>query len=120
MDKTVILIKPVQEEPKTQYILIMYRGGPFAGGRPVTIAVDAFEPVLHKDSILYYRGLVDGRQVIAFPYDTNYVLIDRNLVTTITPLEAAQRQKAEDDELDAVLPKETPALFAATDNQGYL
>lgn len=75
---------------------------------------------MHKDAVLYYRGLVGEKQVVAFPVDTTFMLIDRSLVKAITPAEAALKQKAEDDELDEIIPPTKANAFQTVGTEGYL
>lgn len=111
MDRNVFLIKPPAEDKPTKFLVIVYRsGGPFGAGRPTVIAVDKFQRIItDQGNVIGYEGSVAEEVVIAFPADVSYMLIDRSLVSAITPLEAAQQQKIEDDELEKILgPEKEP------------
>ncbi len=51
----------------------------------------------------WWEGIVNGETVVAFPIDTNFRLFARRLINVVTPVEAAQRQKTEEEEITAIL-----------------
>lgn len=107
MDRSVYFIKnpPVEDDPK--YILVIYRPSPGVfggGGRHTVVGVDDLETVTNAEGEpILHRGWRKGEKVVEFPSSHSYLLISRDLVEMLTPVEAAKRHKEEDEEIAKVL-----------------
>jgi len=80
--------------------------------------VDRFEAAAGQVS---YKGYVGDEVQVEFPGDTSYILLRSDLVTSMSSVDAAKQQKAEDTELEAIIGKpEDMGSFDMPNPKGYL
>lgn len=105
---SVFIVRP--PENLNRYVLLVTKaGGPFGGGgQPSVFSVDDLRLMQSADgNPIAWQGVVfDGepgvdeqvrvRVVCQFPHNSNYILVNSELVETMTPVEAATQQRAED------------------------
>lgn len=126
MERSVFMINPPPGDT-AEYYVIVYRSGGLGGpSRPTVIGVSAFEHVVDSSGrVIAYQGLDEASQVVVeFPAGTQYLFIKGSLVKAMTPIEAAQLQKDEDEEVEKVFGKEllsgADRLSAGSGQAGYL
>lgn len=105
MDKSVFVINAPKEEEAGGMALFVYRG---AYGSSTCVFVDNIDYIYSYDqqgqgnSPIIVQGFVGPKVVISFPFSTPYLLIERDKVSMLTSVEAAERQKAEEDAVNQV------------------
>lgn len=87
------------------YLLLVARGGGMFGGiQTSAFLIDSL--TIRQDgagrAVALEGYLNTGDLVVAIPYGTQFLLVRRNDVEAIEPLEAAKRHKAEQDAVDKV------------------
>ena len=111
MQKSILSIQPPADDESGKYLLIVTRGGGIMGGTStVGFAVDRLvvqtDPKGRSYAIAAHRDPVDlgalTEKIIEFPLGTAYLLVPRNKVDFLTPLEAATRHKEEEDAINQV------------------
>ena len=100
MDKTAIVLKaPLDDEPG-KYALLIHRG-PY--GSSIAVYVDRLVFEYDNDDVVtVIAGYVGDDLVVMFPAGTQYLLVSRDKIEMLTAEEAAQRNKAEEDVVNAV------------------
>ena len=112
MQKSILTIRPPADDEAGKYLLIVTRSGGMMGATStVGFAVDRLvvqtDPKGRAYAIAAYRGdPVDlgalAEKIIEFPLGTAYLLVPRNKVDFLTPVEAATRHKEEEDAINKV------------------
>lgn len=103
MSNNAFVISPPQDNTSSRYFLILYRSGPFGSTRPTVVAIDQLNTI--GEPPFAYRGMKGGQLVVEFPAPSSYVLLDANLVEVLSTLDAAKREKAEEDEIEKIWPR---------------
>ena len=140
MDKTVVSIRTPDETVKSAYALMINRGGMMGGpsnvffvdgvsfksdsdGKPHTIRAWLNRALSADERALGFDYELVDETVVEFTYGTPYIMVKRNLLEFMTPLEAASRQKAEEVELSALYKTDGPPsvpIEAEFPVRGYL
>ena len=111
MQKSILTIRPPADDEAGKYLLIVTRSGGMMGATStVGFAVDRLvvqtDPKGRAYAIAAQRDPVDlgalTEKIIEFPLGTAYLLVPRNKVDFLTPVEAATRHKEEEDAINKV------------------
>ena len=103
MDKSIVSIKTPDEATPSKFTLLLSRGG-MMGGASNVFFVDELTSAYDAEGRPHtVRGMIGEKTIVEFPFGSPYILVARELVEFMTPLDAATKQKAEEAELEVVL-----------------
>lgn len=117
METSVFIIKPPAPEELGKYVVLVTRGG-MMGGQMAFVA-DSIEYATDVEDRPTVVSLLDkdGEVVTAFPFGIPYQVVRRSQVEFLTAIDAAKRQKDEEDAVNALWKPEKDAEKAAIEAQ---
>jgi hypothetical protein len=100
-DNNVFVLKSPDVEQKGRYVVLVSRGG-VMGGSVTAFVVENIRLLTNNEGTPHTVELydTDGNIEVSFTYGTQYLLTKRESVEFMTSVEAAKRNKAEEDEVN--------------------